>query len=120
MLGGTFCYQKKNTQKPHTFSNKVAKISYLKSPFKKIATKIKKKNSISSKARVKAKATKKRKVMQKGEYKFHLFLIIQSKRPTPNQPQCLQSHSRKNTHDHYTPTISSDKVEQFKKKKEKR
>lgn len=34
---------KKKTQKTHTFSNKVAKISYLKSPFKKIATKIKKK-----------------------------------------------------------------------------
>lgn len=48
MLGGTFCYQKKkNTQKPHTFSNKVAKISYLKSPFKKIATKIKKKKILS-------------------------------------------------------------------------
>lgn len=59
-----FVTKKKHT-KTHTFSNKVAKMSYLKTPFKKIATKMKKKKkSISSKARVKAKAMKKGKVMQ--------------------------------------------------------
>lgn len=116
MLGGTFCYQKKHT-KTHTFSNKVAKMSYLKTPFKKIATKMKKKNLSHPKPELKQRPWKRERWCKIREYKFHLFLIIQSKRPTPSQPQCLQKRSKKNMHDHYTPTISSDKVEQLKKKK---
>ena len=97
--------QKKPT-KNHTFSNKVAKISFLKTPFKKTATKIKKFYLVQSQSQSKKVNT--------------CFTYFWSSKAHPSQAQCLQRHSRKNTHDHYTPTIFSGKVEQLKKERKKK
>lgn len=104
-LGGTFCYKKKTT-KNHTFSNRVAKISYLKTPFKKTATKVKKFYLVQSQSQSKKVNTR--------------FTYFWSSKAHPSQAQCLQRRSRKNTHDHYTPIIFSGKVEQLKKKRKRK